>query len=200
MNEPLASAAGNAVEVMNAVDFLTGARRDRRLYGVVAALAAELLILGGLADNAADGRAKIEAAYGSGRAAEVFARMVAALGGPADFVDRPEKHLKAAPLIRPVTPERAGVVAAIDTRAVGIAVVELGGGRMRAEDTIDHSVGFTQLAGLGARVGGEDAPLAMVHAREEAAAARAEASLRAAYALGDTAPPAAPVVYERVGA
>ena len=91
------------------------------------------------------------------------------------------------------------MVAAIDTRAVGIAVVELGGGRMRAEDAIDHCVGFTRLAGLGSAVG-PDAPLAIVHARDQAAAARAEASLRAAYTVGDAAPPSAPVVCERIGA
>jgi thymidine phosphorylase len=198
MNEPLASAAGNAVEVMNAVEFLKGGP-DPRLHEVTVALGGELLALGGLADDAADGRAKIEAAFASGRAAEVFARMVAALGGPTDFLDNPAKHLKAAPLTRPAASERAGVVAAIDTRAVGIAVVELGGGRMRAEDAIDHSVGFTRLAGLGSAVG-PDAPLALVHARDEAAAARAEASLRAAYTVGDTVPMPTPVVYERIGA
>ena len=198
MNEPLPSAAGNAVEVMNAVDFLKG-NPDRRLHEVTVALGGELLALGGLAADDADGREKIEAAFASGRAAEIFARMVAALGGPSDFMEKPEQYLKPAPLTRPVTPGRAGTVTHIDTRAIGIAVVELGGGRMRAEDFIDHAVGFTRLAGLGANVG-PDAPLALVHARDEAAAARAEKSLRAAYALGDEAPPANPVVYERIGA
>jgi thymidine phosphorylase len=197
MNEPLATAAGNAVEVMNAVDFLKG-NPDRRLYDVTVALGGELLALGGLAGDDAEGRTMIEAAFDSGRAAEIFGRMVAALGGPADFMEKPEKHLKAAPLIRPVTAERAGTVTAIDTRAVGIAVVALGGGRMKAEDSIDHSVGLTALAGLGAEVG-PDAPLALVHARDESAAAEAEAALRAAYTLGDSAPPAARTVYERIG-
>jgi len=186
MDEPLASAAGNAVEVLNAVDFLTGRRRDPRLYEVTAALGAELLALGGLAADATEGRTRIEAAYASGRAAEMFGRMVAALGGPADFVEKPESHLKVAPVVRPVTAERAGTVAGIDTRAIGVAVVELGGGRMREEDAIDHAVGFTRLAELGAMVG-DGAPLAMVHARNEAHAARAEASLRKAYRIGEEA-------------
>jgi thymidine phosphorylase len=124
--------------------------------------------------------------------------MVAALGGPSDFMERPEAHLAAAPVVKPVAPERPGIVAAIDTRAVGIAVVELGGGRMKPEDTIDHAVGFTRLAGLGAKVG-PDAPLALVHAREEAAAERAARSIRAAYAIGDEAPTANRIVYERIG-
>ena len=149
MNQPLASAAGNAVEVMNAVDFLKG-NPDRRLFEVTVALGGELLASGGLAADDGDGRGKIEAAFASGRAAEIFGQMVAALGGPADFMEKPEKHLQAAPLVRPVMADRAGTVTEIDTRAIGIAVVALGGGRMKPEDSIDHSVGFTRLAGLGA--------------------------------------------------
>jgi thymidine phosphorylase len=198
MNEPLATAAGNAVEVMSAVAFLTG-NADKRLHEVTVALGGELLALGGLVTSDAEGRKQIAAAFASGRAAEIFGKMVAGLGGPADFVEHPAKYLKAAPVVRPVTAARDGIVTAIDTRAIGIAVVELGGGRLRAADAIDHSVGFTKLAGLGAKVG-KDAPLAMVHARNEATAARAEQSLRAAYHIGDTAPPPGKVVYERIGA
>ncbi len=150
MNEPLASAAGNAVEVMNAVEFLTGVRVDRRLWEVTVALGGELLALGGLAHDDADGRRQIEAAFTSGRAAELFGKMTAALGGPADFMEKPARYLKPAPVIRAILPEHAGTVTAIDTRAIGIAVVELGGGRLRASDPIDHAVGFTALAGLGA--------------------------------------------------
>jgi thymidine phosphorylase len=197
MNQPLAAAAGNAVEVMNAINFLKGAP-DARLYEVTVALGGELLATGGLAADDADGRRKIEAAFASGRAAEIFGRMVAALGGPADFMEKPEKHLKAAPLLRPVLPEHRGIVGAIDTRAIGIAVVALGGGRLRADDSIDHSVGFTGLAGLGAEVG-SDAPLALVHARDEASAAGAEAALRKAYTLAEAAPTAFPTIYERIG-
>jgi thymidine phosphorylase len=198
MNEPLASAAGNAVEVMNAVEFLTGARVDRRLWEVTVALSGENLALGGLAANDADGRRKIEAVFNSGRAAELFGKMIAALGGPTDFMESPAKYLKPAPVVRTIASERSGVATAIDTRAIGIAVVELGGGRMRAGDSIDPAVGFTALAGLGATTG-KDAPLAIVHARDETAAARAEKSLRAAYTLGDRAPPANKVVYGRIG-
>jgi thymidine phosphorylase len=198
MNEPLASAAGNAVEVLNAVEFLTGKHIDRRLFDVTVALGGELLALAGIAPDAADGRHRIEATFSSGDAADLFGRMVAALGGPADFMDRPESHLAAAPVDRPVEPERPGVVTAIDTRSIGIAVVELGGGRMRPQDQIDHAVGFTRLAGLGHKVGA-GAPLAMVHARDEAAAERAAASLRTAYTIGDAAPARAPIVCERIG-
>jgi thymidine phosphorylase len=199
MNQPRASAAGNAVEVENAVDFLTGKHRDQRLFEVTVALAGEVLATGGLAADAADGRRKIEAAFSSGAAAELFGRMVAALGGPADFVERPGKHLKAAPVIRPIAAETGGMVTAIDTRAVGIAVIELGGGRAKADDRIDHAVGFSKLAGLGTAVGPGNAALGIVHARDENAASRAAAALRAAYGVGEK--PSAPAhnIYERIG-
>jgi thymidine phosphorylase len=196
LNQPLASAAGNAVEVMNAVEFLKG-NPDPRLYDVTVALGGELLASGGLAGDDAEGRTMIEAAFDSGHAAEIFGKMVAALGGPADFMERPDKHLKPAPFVRPATPVHPGIVSQIDTRAIGIAVVALGGGRMRAEDSIDHSVGFTRLAGLGAKVG-PDAPLGLVHARDETAAVHAAVALRRAYGLGETHPRAA-TVYERIG-
>ena len=199
MSEPLASAAGNAVEVMNAVDYLTGAHRDPRLHEVVVALGGEMLHLGGLAESIEDGWAQIDAAIDSGRAAEVFQRMVAVLGGPADFVERPQAHLATAAVVRPVHPPRPGFVTAIDVRAVGIAVVSLGGGRTRPQDKVDPAVGFTALAGLGAEVG-PDAPLAMVHARDAATADAAAAALRVAYALADAAHEAGPTVLARFGA
>jgi thymidine phosphorylase len=198
MNEPRASAAGNAVEVQNAVDFLTGKHRDPRLHEVVVALSGEVLATGGLAADAAAGRKKIETSFDSGKAAEIFGRMVVALGGPADFVEHADRYLKPAAVIRPVGALRSGKVAGIDTRAIGIAVIELGGGRRKSDDSIDHTVGFTRLAGVGASVGGADAPLGLVHARSESAAESASAALRAAYAIADTAPPAAKNIYERI--
>jgi thymidine phosphorylase len=197
MNEPLASAAGNAVEVKNAVDFLTGAHRDPRLHKVTVALAAEMLTLSGIEPDPKSATAKIESAYSSGRAAEVFGRMVAALGGPADFMERAETHLVAALVIRDAKPAALGTVTAIDTRAVGIAVIELGGGRRQPTDKIDHSVGFTRLAGIGERVG-PDRPLGLVHARSEDDAAKAAGALRAAYEIGASAPLERPVVVARV--
>ena len=86
MNEPLASAAGNAVEVQNAVDYLTGEKRDARLHAVTIALGGELLALGGLAPSPVEGRAAMERSLASGAAAERFERMVAMLGGPHDFL------------------------------------------------------------------------------------------------------------------
>src|SRR5277367_6316754 len=197
MNEPLASAAGNAVEIRNAVDYLTGARRDERLDRVTIALGAELLALSGLAHDADAGAAALKRALETGAAAERFERMVAALGGPKDFISRAEKSLPQAPVLIDATPNTRGFVANIDVRAVGLAVVELGGGRSRAADEIDPAVGLTELAPIGAEVG-PDAPLARVHARSTDKAEAAVRRLRAAYRL-DEAPlsPDDPVI-ERI--
>ncbi len=192
MDEPLASAAGNALEVQNALDYLTGARRDARLHAVTLALGAELLMLAGLARDRLAARAALERSLANGAAAERFERMVAALGGPTDLLTQARALLPGAPVaLVAAAPERAGYVLAIDTREIGLAVVELGGGRARASDTIDPAVGFTGLAGLGAQVSA-DAPLALVHARSAAQAEAACQRLRAAYRVGD-APPAKPV-------
>jgi thymidine phosphorylase len=199
MNEPLASAAGNAVEVAYIVDYLTGRRRESRFHDVTVALSAEMLVLGRLAADETEAKSRIEAAIASGRAAETFQRMVSALGGPADLLENPGRRLAAAPLVRPVHPERAGHVARIATRDVGVAVVALGGGRTRPQDPVDHAVGLTDLAPLGAAVG-RDRPLGIVHARDEAAAEAAAAALRRAYTIGEAPGSSGALVFDRIGA
>lgn len=183
MNEPLASAAGNGLEIRNAVNFLTGAHQDKRLKEVTLALCAELVLMSGKATSLEHARAQVEGALDSGRAAEHFGKMVAALGGPADFVDKMDTYLAPAPIVRDVFAAGQGTVSAIDTRGVGMAVVALGGGRATPTDTIDHRVGFDRLAGLGANISGTT-PIARIHAADEASARDAEARLRAAYEFG----------------
>ena len=198
MNEVLGDSAGNALEVVEAIAYLTGARREARLDRVARALTTEALLLGGLAHDPAEAEAKIAAALDSGAAAERFARMVAALGGPSDLVERPAAYLPAAPIIRPVLPLRPGFVAAIDARAIGLAVLALGGGRHRPGDTIDYATGFDQVAAIGSEVG-PDRPLCRLHARDEASAERATVLLRRhAVAIGAAPPPARPVILDRL--
>lgn len=199
MDQPLADAAGNGLEVAYAVDYLTGRRRQPRMHAVTVALGAEMLVLAKVAATLEDGARRMEEAIASGAAAERFAMMVRALGGPADMLERPGAHLAAAPIIRPIHPAGAGFVSAIETRAVGLAVVELGGGRVRPEDRIDHTVGLTALAQAGAEVG-PGRPLAMLHARDEASAERAERRIREAYAIADAAPAPFPAILERITA
>lgn len=183
MNEPLASAAGNAIEMQNAVDFLKGTAIDNRLWDVTVAQGGELLASGGLAPDAEAGCDMMRSAFESGKAAEKFAEMVSALGGPADFIEKPELYLAKANFEAPVYPFEDGVVTEIDARGVGVAVVALGGGRKAAADVIDPSVGFTSLAGVGNSVDA-DSPLAIVHARNEEEAEAAAIALRAAYTVG----------------
>jgi thymidine phosphorylase len=197
MSEPLASAAGNALEVKNAVDFLTGRARDKRLLDVTLALAAEMLQSAAIAGSNQEGLMRANEVLASGQAAEAFGRMVAALGGPKDFVERHETHLPKAPVVRPVPAPRSGYVGAVATRDVGLAVVSLGGGRIRPEDRIDHAVGFSALAPIGAEIK-EGEPLATLHARSEDAAERAVAELQAAYRITEKRPGAQKSVHRRV--
>jgi thymidine phosphorylase len=179
MDQPLASAAGNALEVVYAIDYLTGSRREPRMHEVVVSLGAEMVVLAGVAADRAAGRAAVEAAL-AGPAVEKFSQMVTALGGPADLVERPERYLGRPEVELVVKPDRPGTVVSIDTRSVGLAVVSLGGGRTRPQDPVDPAVGLTDLAELGTEVGA-GRPLGVVHARSESAAADAAATLRAAY-------------------
>lgn len=199
MDQPLASVAGNALEMAYAIDYLTGARREPRLHEVVIALGAEMLLLGGLTRTPAAALARLERALDDGSAAERFAAMVRALGGPRDLVERPWKHLARAPVTIPVAAQRSGVVTHVDTRQVGLAVVVLGGGRARPQDGIDHAVGLRELLPVGARVRAGEA-LGVVHARTPSDAERAAAVVREAYRLGRRAPSEATVVAARVDA
>ncbi len=185
MDRVLGRTAGNAVEVRESIDHLTGAANDERLREVTLALSAELLVLGGVQRDAGAARAAAEAALDGGAAAERFAAMVSELGGPADIVEAPDRHLPAAAVTVAAEPAEAGTVAKVDVRAVGLAVVALGGGRTREDDPVDHSVGLTDVAAPGEEVAPGGRPLAMVHAAGEDPARRAADALREAYELGD---------------
>ncbi len=199
MGQCLGWTAGNALEVAEAVAFLTGAAREPRLAEVTMALAAELLVMGGLAEALPAARGRLETALASGAAAERFAKMVRALGGPADLLERPARHLPQAPVRLPVTVPAGAIVQAIDARALGLAIVALGGGRTAPQDPIDHAVGLADIAGIGAAVG-PDRPLAVVHGRSDQDAAAAAASVRAAFRLGDHAPAPVPLIHARLAA
>ncbi|HYM57827.1 MAG TPA: thymidine phosphorylase [Solirubrobacteraceae bacterium] len=184
MNQVLGRTAGNAVEVREAIDVLREGEGEPRLVQVTLALAEAVLALAGL--DADPG-----GALASGAAAERFGRMVAALGGPADLLDGPERHLPRAPVTREVRGGPGGVTG-VRVRELGLVVMELGGGRRRADDDVDPAVGLTAVAGLG-----EPAErLAVVHARDEASAERAAERVRAAFEAGDEPAPT-PVLVER---
>ncbi|GGY26125.1 thymidine phosphorylase [Paludibacterium paludis] len=194
MNQPLATTAGNSLETIEAVRYLKGEHRAARLHEITMALCAEMLIAGSLARDEAEARGKLQHALDSGRAAEVFGRMVAEMGGPADFMDAPERHLEAAPIIRPVYADRAGFVSSMDTRGLGMAVCALGGGRRQSGDTLDYRVGLSHFVELGQSLTLET-PLAMVHAASEESWQEAARRVRASVALADEAPTVNPLVH-----
>lgn len=188
MSQVLASSAGNALEVAEAIAFLRGDRVNPRLQQVVMTLGREMLLLGGLANSTEQAESQLAKALSSGAGAERFARMVSGLGGPTDLLARPAHYLPSAPLSKEIWAERHGTVAAMDTRALGMAVVALGGGRRHSGDSIDPAVGLSNLIALGENTA--EKPLAVVHGRSEADLNRAAAAVRGAMSLGPCqAPP-----------
>lgn len=197
MNQVLGHCAGNALEVQEAIAFLTGATREPRLLALTLDLCAQLLHLGRLDASVGAARARAQQALEQGHAAEVFARMVAALDGPRDVLH--DAQLPSAPVQRDVPAPRSGVLFSMDTRALGLAVVELGGGRRRPGDAVDARVGFSGVQALGTPVRA-GTPLARVHAASDAAAAAAVHAFIAATTVGDDAPATGPVVRQVVAA
>jgi len=197
MNQVLGHTCGNALEVLEAVQFLRGESVDQRLLEVTRWLSVELLVMGGLAASDDAALRQVDAALSSGRALMQFARMVAALGGPTDFVDRPAHYLPVAPVKLPVIALRSGFVTRMATRDIGLAVVELGGGRRRASDTIDPRVGFTQFAQIGQAVQAGDF-LAVVHAADMASAEHGQQTLLAQLLITEASVPPAPMLLQRV--
>ncbi|MBW7981544.1 thymidine phosphorylase [Enterobacillus tribolii] len=197
MNQVLASSAGNAVEVREAVRFLTGDYRNPRLFDVTMALCVEMLISGNLAADRAEAESKLQAVLDNGKAADVFGRMVAAQGGPSDFVEHYDRYLPQATLSKPVFAAQEGIVSAMDTRELGMAVVGMGGGRRRASDAIDYSVGLTDMIRLGEKADAQR-PLAVIHAEDEESWRQAAAAVQAAVTLSDSAPEENAVVYRRI--
>ncbi|MDQ3288491.1 MAG: thymidine phosphorylase [Pseudomonadota bacterium] len=198
MDQPLADAAGNALEVHAALRVLSGQDRVSRLRELSLALAAEMLLTSNLASSLHQARERLEHALSSGQAAERFARMVALLGGPADLLEHPARHLAAAPLQKPLFAATSGVLQHIDTRAIGMAVVVLGGGRRRPDDDIDHSVGLSGIVPVGSGVDAHR-PLLTIHARDEEQWRQAATAVLAACRIGDEAPAVRPLVADTLG-
>ncbi|QRM53790.1 thymidine phosphorylase [Sinorhizobium sp. BG8] len=199
MDQPLADAAGNAVELANCLAFLRGEKTGTRLESIVLSFAAEMLTVSGLESDPATARAKAERALSSGAAAETFARMVHMLGGPANFLDRPAAHLPIAPVIVPVTAPTSGHLAQCDTRGIGVAVIQLGGGRTLPDQRIDHRVGFDSLLPLGTWVE-KGQEIGRVHAASASEAEDAANRLLELYTIRPDASVQRPEIVARISA
>lgn len=197
MNQVLGHTAGNALEVLEAVDFLKGQATEPRQMEVTRRLSAELLLMGGLATEEAEALLKVDHALQSGQALEHFSRMISALGGPSDFTEQPQRYLPSAPVTLALPAPRSGWVTGMATRDIGLLIIELGGGRRKASDVIDPRVGFSQFAQIGQQVQAGE-PLAMVHAADTAAAQYALRALHTLVQIGDAPTASGPVMVQRV--
>ena len=193
MNEVLGYSAGNALEIAECVRYLRNELREPRLDQVTLALSAEMLVLSGIETERSAALERCESVIADGRAANTFAKMVAGMGGPGDFVERYDRYLPSAPVVRAVHID--GYLQTVNTRAVGNAVIELGGGRREVGQALDLAVGFDDFAAIGERLDAER-PLAVVHAADESAAEHAEAELRAAVTTSDEPPGSRGVVLD----
>jgi thymidine phosphorylase len=197
MNEVLGHSVGNGLEVLEAVDFLTGRKREPRLAQVTMALGCEMLMLAGAARDMGEAVMKLNAALESGGAADRFGRMVAALGGPADFMDKAADRVETAPVEVAVHPATEGYVVSMDAREIGLALVAMKGGRTRVDQAVDHGVGMTDFAHVGDGVG-PDRVLCRIFARDRDQAAMAAERIRKAVQVGPDRPAPTPVVAERI--
>jgi thymidine phosphorylase len=197
MNQPLGDAAGNAVEIVNCLEFLAGRKAGTRLEKVVLSFAAEMLVQARKATTLEEGEALASAALSSGSAMEIFARMISALGGPSDFVGNPIRYLPSAPVTLPVPAGRRGWLASCETRDLGMVVVELGGGRKKPSDIIDPAVGISAILPLGTEVE-KGEPIAIVHAASREEAERAVKRIQGCYGIADSAPEVMAPILERV--
>ena len=190
MSQVLADSAGNALEIRETIDFLTGTYRSPKLANVIYALADEMLVVSGLAVDKQQAAIKRQSVLDSGAAAETFAQMVSGLGGASDLIEAPDSYLPTAKIIRPIFAPQSGYLSAMDTRAFGMAVVSLGGGRTRASEPLDYAVGLNKIAHLGSQLDSET-PLCFVHAQDENTFNEIERQLQSAVTV--SAEPITPV-------
>lgn len=197
MNQVLGKTAGNAVEMQEAVDFLKGKNIDNRLYNITMKLCQELLLSARLAQTEDEAEAKLKQALSSGRALETFARMVAFLGGPKDFVENTEKYLPQAKIIRPVFAGREGYVETMQTRNIGLSIIELKGGRIRSDQKLDHATGYTGFCQIGDYADSQT-PLCFVHAQTEEDFNRAADTLKSCIGISEKKPDIKPEILEKI--
>jgi thymidine phosphorylase len=198
MNQILGSTAGNALEVIETLDYLTGKYREPRLHQVTLELGANMLMLGGLHQDKTSAIKALEQSLASGKAAEIFAKMVAALGGPVDLIEKPQQYLAAAAVTQDIVAPDSGELNYIDTVGLGMAVVRLGGGRSHPSQQIDPTVGFSHILPSGVQVQKGDV-VAKVHAANKDAATVAAAEYLAALSISEAATKSQPLVHHTIG-
>jgi thymidine phosphorylase len=197
MNQPLGTTVGNALEIQETIDYLTGKYREPRLHEVTITLAARMLLTSKIASNIQQATDLAESALASGKAAEIFGEMITAMGGPADLMSNGENFLPKANIIKTITTSQSGYISTMDTRAIGMALVEMGGGRVDHNQSLDYSVGFSDIKPKGTKVATGDV-IAIVHAKDEDQAAIAIKQYLTAVEISATVVNVEPVIHQLI--
>ena len=195
MDRPLGRAVGNALEVEEAIQALTG-EGPHDLMEVTYALGVEMLILGGLMTSRGEARARLEKLIRTGAAADCFKSVIAAQGGDPRVVDDPGL-LPQAGAVEIYAASRRGFIGRLEPRAIGRAVIEMGGGRSTMEEVIDPSVGLVITAKPGDWVEPGE-PIGTIFARDRAGVETAKSALGAAITIADEAEHPLPLISHRV--
>jgi thymidine phosphorylase len=184
MTQPLASSAGNALEVAYAVEYLIGKKREPRFHALVMKLSSELLMLGGISEDEPSALIKLQETLNSGKATEIFQKMVVMQGGSPNFVENYKTELKFASFQAPIIAAQTGYISAIETREIGLKIVELGGGRRQPSDSVNYRVGITEIAEIGQKVKSGDV-LGVVWAESKKEAESIAFSSKDCFQIGD---------------
>lgn len=166
MNEVLGKSIGNSLEVKEALEYLQGRNIDERLDSVTKTLCVQLLVQCQRCNSQNEAERLVNHVLDSGKALEKFAQMVAALGGPLDLIENIDTYLPKAAIIKPIYANKEGFVRSMDTRAIGLSIIKMHGGRTMPNQKLDLATGYTQFTQIGDKVD-EKTPLAFVHCQNE---------------------------------
>ena len=197
MNQSLASSAGNALEVKSALTVLKNEPGEERLLDVTLALGSNLLVNAGIFSDEDTAKERLEESLRSGKAAEIFGRMITALGGPINFVEKPDEYLPVAENIVDFPSPSSGYLKSVNGRILGQAVIELGGGRKQADDKLDLSVGLDQFLHIGKYVEQDD-PLLRIHASNDRGMERAKNLLSEAFQFSENPVELKPIILDSI--
>ena len=197
MNQSLAGAAGNSLEVRSALSVLKDEPEEKRLHEVSLALGVDLLVSSGLVASESMARDRLTDSLSSGKAAEIFGKMVGALGGPTDFIERADEYLPKAQKIGDFPSPSGGYLQSVNGRALGMAVIELGGGRKQADDVLDLSLGLDRFVRIGEQVSRGDS-LLRIHASCDRDLERVKTLLSDAFAFSENPVDSKPLVIETI--
>ena len=197
MNQPLGKSVGNSLEVIEAINYLKNINQDQRLDELVLSLSTEMLMISGLFESKKVALKKVNEVLNNGTAAATFEKMVHELGGPIDILNTQKNHFSVSSIVKPAIANISGTISSINTRDIGLGIVELGGGRKNSKDIIDHSVGLTEVLGINQKIE-KGQPLAMVHAKCDDDANRMIKILLNAYTISDSPQKNTPLIIENI--